>query len=1269
MGSASFLTPDISYKSQMDFMNNDFIATHEKPLSRPLFTTAFEDNSAASDRSERLEVINRLTHLTADLADTEQLQLATVRISLESDSSLHQALQPGVANLKMLAQKAEFKTMLGKLMLSDYTDIQVTDDGRLSVRMSGNWIDLTNALKRDPGMNEDLDVLTELAVVTGGAVTSGEQVRLLQWLSFHRFHVPGNVEEGKRLIGFLMLPFSAGPAPSHYWELLSGDEDSPVVLSPTQRNQIRAQTHGYLRGERLLQHLAKIVFGGRTQAFQHSEAHDALARLAASPIGRRWAQTFITDLDWYGANGEAPQFAADLAQALLTAILLDLHPSIGEPAPRNHVLGFNLYAAEYVEQSPAFVHSQFEQHLVEQHGFDAQYVALAAHLLLAETAPAFLIRNLPSGLRLGTPQWIDHCRAVTVMELNAPGSSCVTTYAQLQHLKQFDAVSEPQQTLNALAAVDPMIDWALLHGIATMQDVTASIPHALEKALTAHAQYNQYRNDTAQALSRPLPTRKDVALDLLQFAAPECDYLADDLLVQKRNRSEQDMFADPLHMSLLDLHMSNDLATGDWDLKTGGSVYAQFPDMLPRLAPPDGVFRILFKRAYVTYAASMTAHLKQTLSSLPLLDRTRLLEGEVTCFTLRPSAATLMPADPISLVVDFPEDLSDLIFQENQKGKDAATGRYGVALCTRFEERLYCYEMFTLHGECRENPHLAKLILEKDLLNQPARADFTGSMSRYVRPAPLYQLPTDLECYTHGVPPGLAATSEGVIEKLAVLAANTDFPQHKRGYYQSLHSGELDRLANFVLKHRPIATFDELSNDCWGQTALEKRRADREEELDTFLNIIVPFKSCIEDINSDDPQRQHDGLRMCVLDGAMTLLLVVGVVAQIAVIAAKSATITVKAVQMAKAGAMLLNSLFNPLDGVPDLLRGGVRLIHQGILRGGKVNLLTTAVTDLRTLTGTAPKNAWLSAADPDVIRLGQWRQAGQSADLFNVWGIRHNGHWYALNRQGKPWGAKLDDFEPAKVWRLFKLDKIMPASYTRKLLKDALPISRTKLDDAIKVVADESLKNDSGWVLKLLMGDHSPQGKSKFLRHLQDVKKDLSHVSPDNFLMDTKRGDTIASLNTRAYREWTNLPATEAARKKFIRIYTKTFNNQFRVEGYSHGVLADDILHELFHGAPHTLDHAYASLPRSGRMGEYQRLDVRNLLNLASGHIKDPATLKKFEPFDNAESFMMATTLLSQQTRDPVMFRRNIEAMRIALQKASSQTIDWEVLVHLNPV
>jgi hypothetical protein len=36
-----------------------------------------------------------------------------------------------------------------------------------------------------------------------------------------------------------------------------------------------------------------------------------------------------------------------------------------------------------------------------------------------------------------------------------------------------------------------------------------------------------------------------------------------------------------------------------------------------------------------------------------------------------------------------------------------------------------------------------------------------------------------------------------------------------------------------VLKHRPIATYDELVKECWGQTRLEALRAEREE---TFKN-------------------------------------------------------------------------------------------------------------------------------------------------------------------------------------------------------------------------------------------------------------------------------------------------------------------------------------------------------------------------------------------------------------------------------------------------
>lgn len=1251
--------------SDANFKNN-----FEKLLSRPFNTTPTEDKSHSGDLGERLEVVYKLKQRTAYSTDSRPVNLEGATLSLEPGSTLHQALQPGVACLQKLAAKPAFKQLLVKLRLTDYSAIHVTDQGEMIVQIAGRRQNFTGAVTLNVDLNDDLDVLAEMATLTGGIITSDDRVELLQWLKFHRYIIPRTGADAQKLLGFLQFKYPVSPASGNYREMISAKEDSSATLSSAQCNQIRALTRSYTHGESLLELLSDAVVGGRNYPFQRAEANDVLNRIVSSPIGTAWSKAYIRDLDWYGAGDDEPMADEELHQVLLTAVLLDLHPTIGEPEPRNHVLGFNLCAAEHIEQSFASVQTLFEMHLIKHHGISEQNVALAAHLLLAGTAPEYLIRDLPASLLLGTLQWVDYCRAVTVVEINAPGSSRAMTFAQLQQLMEFDSVSEPQQTLNAFAAVDPVVDWGLLNSIVTMDDVNASFNKTLEVVLAAQSRYSQRAVETAQALSRPLPTRKNIARDILKFAAPDCDYLEEDVLYQQKNHSYQDFNAEPLPMSLVDLHMSNDLATGDWDLKKGGSVYKAFPQMLSRLVPPDRIFHLEFNRAYITYADSMAAHLKLTLSSLPLLDRTRLLRGEVSCFTLRPSVASPGLPDPISTIISPPDNLLELIFPENQQDKDAATGRYGVVMCTQYENQLYCYELFTLHGECRENPQLAELIKKKGLLRLPSREHFSGSMSRNVTPEPVYQLPTDLQCYTHGVTPGLVASSHGVIEKLAVLPAMTGSAGlRNKGYYESFNTGEFDRLVNFVLKHRPIATYDELVKECWGQTRLEKRRIDREEQFDTLLNIVVPFKSCIEDINSDDPDRRSNGVGMCVLEAAMTVLMVVGVVAKIALIAAKTGTVVAKAAQMAKVGLFMLNSLFNPLDGVPDLLRGGARLINKGLLRLGKNNTLSTAASDLRKLTGSAPYGGLLNVADPDLIRLGTRRQVDASADLFNIWGIRHQEQWYALSRHGKPWGPKLNHFEPHKVWHLLKLDKLMPASYTRKLLKEALPISRNKVDDAIRALTDPSFTTDSGPVVKLLMGDNSVQARNKLLGHLHEVKRDFARVTPDNFFMEKVNEDTIAALNPIFYKEWVSLPPGEASRKKFMRIYTDEFNKQFRTEGYSHDVLADDLIHELFHGAPDTFDHAYARPPQSGRQGNYQRLDVKDLLNLASGHVNDLSTLKPANPFDNAESFMLTTSLLSQLTKDPDMYLQNMTAMKKAVERNTNRYVGWEVLLHLNPV
>ena len=1260
----------------MTIINTD--NTTQRHLSRTSAHTPPQDHNSQKDNIERLELLSKLKRRAQDYSHSKEISLEGASISLESGSSLEEALQPARVMLRNMVKTASFKKLLMKLQLSEHSLFEVTADGQVKAHYAGRTLNIEGAFKLAPDLNDDLVVLVEMAQLTGGVVTLDDQVSMSQWLKYHRYLLPRTLIDAQNLIEFLEQRHPVSPPFGNYWEMIQAGENSPLTMSSAQCSRLRALIKEHTKGKPLLEHLSDTILGGRSTPFIRSDAEYYLNTIVSSSIALIWAKSFVRDLDWYGAHDNQPLSDESLQQILLTALLLDLHPMVGEREPRNQVAGFDLYAARHIEKSFASVQTEFERHLINNHRITEQNAALASHLLLAGTAPEFLVKDLPPTLLLGTPQWVDYCRTIAVQETISPGSSRSMTHAQIQHLMKSDSVTESHQALNALAAVDPVIDWALLNGIVTHDDVNRSAKDSLEVAVAAYARHAKTYADTAETLSRPLPTRNSVALDILKQVAKGCTYLEDDVLHQISNRSMQDVydsenpFAKPFLISPVELHMSNDLQTGDWDLTHGGSIYKAFPKMLPNLISTDGEFYRQFNRNYVSHAQAMSTHLKLALSSLPLLDRARLLRGQVTIFSVRPSVATLhpitrLPMNPLSSTLDVILKVPNRIPMESQKDKEQATGRYGVVMCTYFEGRLSCYELFTLHGVCRENTELAELIERENLLHTSPRSN----EKNHSHPAPVHQLPTDIECYTHGVTPGLVNTSRGVIEKIGELST-TPLPSNieSKGYYQSFYSSEFDPLVNFVLKYRPIATYDELVKECWGQNRLEALRAEREEALNTFLNFVVPFKSCIEDISSDDLDRQFQGAAACTLEAAMTLLLVFGAIGKVASLAVSSMTLATKAGTMAKIGLGLVSSLLNPLDGVPDLLKGGVKLLRKGF--NGNVAVLENATSDLRQLTGQTQFEQLARAGDPDLIRLGTWRPVESSKDLFRLWGIRQNDHWYALNRHGQAWGAKLNNFEPAKIWHLLKLDKLMPATYTRKLLKDALPASRAKVDDAIRVLTDASLEADSGKIVKLLLGDNSSQGRRKVLNYLNDVKKDIAHVTPDNFILDTAESQSHASLNPTWYAEWARATTKEAAEKKFMRIYTHNFNRQFRTEGYSHDVLADDIVHELFHGAPNTLDHTYANLPLSGRQGNYQRLDVAPLINLASGHLRDPVTLKlidKANAFNNADSFALTTSLLSQLSKDPVSCRLNIEAMSKALERNQNGYIGWEVLVKLNPV
>lgn len=1254
----------------MTIKNTDI--TFKRQLSRPSTYVPPQNHNSQKDNIERQEFLSKLKRRAQDYSHSKEVSLEGASISLESGSSLEEALQPARAMLRKMVKKDSFKKLLMKLQLSEDSLFEITADGQVKAHYAGRTLSFESAFKLAPDLDDDLVALVEMAQLTGGVVTLDDQVSMTQWLRFHRYLLPRTVIDAQNLIAFLEQPQPVSPPFGNYWEMIKAGENNPLTMSSAQRSRLRALIKEYIKGRPLLEYLSGTILGGRSTHFKRSDAEYFLQKLVSSSIALIWAKGIVRDLDWYGAQDNQPLSDESLQQILFTALLLDLHPMVGEQEPRNQVAGFDLYAAQHIEKSFASVQTEFERHLIDNHRISEQNAALASHLLLAGTAPEFLVKDLPPTLLIGTPQWVDYCRTIEVQEIISPGSSRSMTHAQIQHLMKSDSVTESQQTLNALAAVDPVIDWALLNGIVTHNEVNRSTKDSLEVAVAAYARHAKTFAETAETLSRPLPTRKSVALDILKQVAKGCTYLEDDVLHQKSNRSLEDAYVKPFLISPVELHMSNDLLTGDWDLKHGESIYKAFPKMLPNLISPDGEFYRQFNRHYVSQTQAMSTHLKLALSSLPLPDRARLLRGQVTIFSVRPSVATLhpitrFPMNPLSSTLDAILKVQNRVPMESQKDKEQATGRYGVVMCTYLEGRLSCYELFTLHGVCRENTELAELIERENLLH-------TGPSSgkNHSHPAPVHQLPTDIECYTHGVTPGLVNTSRGVIEKIGELsAARLPSNTESKGYYQNFYSSEFDPLVNFVLKHRPIATYDELVKECRGQTRLETLRAKREEDLNTFLNIVVPFKSCIEDISSDDLDRQFQGVAACTLEAAMTLLLVVGAIGKIASIAARSMTVATKASAMAKTGLGLVSSLLNPLDGVPDLRTGGAKLLRKGF--NGSVAALENAVSDLRQLTGQTQFEQLARTVDSDIIRLGTWRPVDSSKDLFRVWGIRQNDEWYALNRFGQPWGAKLKGFDfklklPTPHWH-----KVMPKSYARTVIKEGLPLASKKVDDAINVLNDPTLIQEANAVLDLLLANDSSAARSTYRDYLIAVKEDLSNIKPGNFILDSsKKSDAIAELHWGLYNDWKTGNKAQNANNEFIRVYSNNFNDAYHRDHFNPGFTADTFVHEIFHGAPKTKDFTYAEHSGIFQRGS-QQLDVSPLLNLANGKISmglpsfPNTNYNRGMAFKNADSFALTTSLLSQLKTNKQAYQQNIATMKAALKNANHGYISGQTLVKIN--
>ncbi|KJZ38853.1 hypothetical protein [Pseudomonas fluorescens] len=1237
-----------------------------------------------ADEAERQQVLELLKEALEAQSEEAVFTWQGYEFGLKEGSSLYEIHMPGRVIWRKLSENLFVFDTLRENRPKDSDSIRVTANGTIELYRdaSQRWEEIHVNAHELTGVPGKLRDLGDIAKQAGGFIVAIDNVDVDQWLRFHDLHVPTDAAQTKNLIDVLEFDPAVDDL-GNYWSQLVADDPSLAVLSAEQRAAIRQATVKLVGANEKL--LDKLYRETGLAFVTHDNAAERIVQLVKHPVAQAFARKLLEELDWFGAQSGQDASAQDLAQLLITAILLELYPFIGSAQVRKSIAGLDLYAPTNVERHSSVVREELQAFLHPKGSLNPVLVPLASHLLLAEIAPELLVKGVPSSLMIGSVGWVSFCRGVVLAEAVRKGASRVMTYAQIMAYADLEPVSEPLKHLRDLAMIDPIVDWALINGVVTTTELTQAEKETTERAITVFQKYVENFTHLASVYARSIPSRKDIAWAAVNKVAPDCDFLEEKIIYQLPG------LGSPSAMSMVELHMSGDLVTGNWDLR------AVFPDNNPttpnlhaaltnyktptfydpsvvsihrryplwRLVPNNQEFHHQLRNYLKNLNSAVATNVKLALSHMLPFDLETFLKGKITFFTLRSAA---LETSSTRLVGPFTRETD----YETQQNKDAVTGRFGIVMYAAHGSTVACYELFTLRGELRRNSTLGALITKAGKLQGAARTDFNGDLNAKQVPTRLESLPITLREYTHGSSDADSDSSMAIIEKLGELPAPATPTLRQQSIFKNFDHPQIIRIAEFIVNNRPIITFDEFEAVTTVPTKLERQRKEGEETAKYIVDLVVPFKKCIEDLSSGEDDKIVDGMYGCVMDAIALAGAFVGAGAKALSISAKAISTTSKAARLTKLAFVTSVSLFNPVDGVPTALFGAGKLVHKGALRFNRQaqEMLGLAQSQLHKLNGRHKTYDLVRAAkSADTTGQGTWRPLGATGETFIVVAARNNLKWYALDRLGKPWGPKLSNFTFMAPVRLPRSVKTLPVSYTRQFIEQSLPLARTKIENAINVLTSHDFTRERNAIIKVLMGNNSSDAFERLLNYLRLVRADFAGLSISNFFLDPLK-DThhIAAFDPNAYQQWKG--ATDKSATKFIEIYTPNLNKHFIGLGFNHDVVADDLIHEVFHGASQTDDVSYAR--DAGRNGERgQLLDVAALLNLASGRLpvtdEGSACHASSKAFENADSLAVTTSLLSQLYTDKGSYELNMATLRGALEAKPGSAIDEPVLITLN--
>ncbi|UEH05941.1 hypothetical protein [Pseudomonas sp. HN8-3] len=301
---------------------------------------------------------------------------------------------------------------------------------------------------------------------------------------------------------------------------LSGALSWPVPLSKDEQQRLRNislnQEHALGDKPLLMQTKGGVLEFLRYQQPITTGPQDDPAKILLALIRTPQAQLMGKDLQ-ERMQGLASD--SSVTDYLLAGITLQLDPESITAPHRNKIAGFDLASNQHWGKPASTIIDNLSNWLIDKGKTSPEMAKVGAYLLLAGRAPEYLIKDIPSSVKVGSALWAQLTIAAAKIEAHTPGRVPGMTYAEVL----IAAESLPANTYAVQTAQrDALILWGGARNLLDRHN-SEPTPSQIEQVRVAYNNHLKTLTDISSSIQVPIPNRTEMALDCLKAEFPDVD--------------------------------------------------------------------------------------------------------------------------------------------------------------------------------------------------------------------------------------------------------------------------------------------------------------------------------------------------------------------------------------------------------------------------------------------------------------------------------------------------------------------------------------------------------------------------------------------------------------------------------------------------------------------------------------------------------------------------------------------------------------------------